>query len=97
MELNSICEGMQKRVGNILHIRLYSNSPWNFSQPRDIVVQALTTAMYVMRVRMATPLCSMPEALTFCWDIFLSHPLIADWEIIDHDCKQYVNGIQHTQ
>jgi hypothetical protein len=39
---------MHQTVGNVLRVLLYSNPPQNLTQARDIVDQALVTAMHAM-------------------------------------------------
>ena len=88
---NSICERMHQTVGNILRTLLYSNPPQNMTQARDIIDQALATAMHAMRTTVATTLKSAPGALAFSRDMFLNVPLIADWQAIQSRREQYVN------
>ena len=88
---NSICERMHQTVGNVLRVLLYSNPPQNMTQARDIVDQALATAMHAMRVTTASTLGSTPGALAFSRDMFLNVPLIADWHTIAQRREQYVN------
>ena len=73
---------MHQTVGNELRVLLYSNPPQNLTQARDIVDQALVTAMHAMRVMTATTLGSTPGALAFSRDMFLNVPLITDWHAI---------------
>ena len=54
------------------------------TQARDIVDQALATAMHAMRVTTATTLGSTPGALAFSRVMFLNFLLIADWHAIAH-------------
>jgi hypothetical protein len=63
------------------------------TQARDIVDQALTSAMHAMRVTTASTLGSTPGALTFSQDMFLNVPvpLIADWHTIAQHRKRCVN------
>ena len=82
---------MHQTVGNVLRVLLYSNPPQNLTQARDIVDQALATAMHAMRVTVATTLGTMPGALAFSRDMFLNVPLIADWQTIARHREQYVN------
>ena len=79
---NSICERMHQTVGNILRTTMYSNPPQNMPQARDIIDQALATAMHAMRTTVATTLGSTPGALAFSRDMFLNIPLVADWQAI---------------
>jgi hypothetical protein len=61
------------------------------TQARDIVDQALATAMHAMHVTTASTLGSMPGALAFSGDMFLNVPLIVDWHTIARCREQYVN------
>ena len=88
---NSICERMHQTVGNILRTVLYSNPPQNMTQARDIIDQALATAMHAMRSTIATTLGSTPGALAFGRDMFLNIPLVADWQAIASRREQLVN------
>jgi hypothetical protein len=78
-------------VGNVLRVLLYSNPPLNLTQARDIVDQALATAMHAMQATTASTLGSTPGALTFSLDMFLNVPLIADLQTIAQHQEQYVN------
>ena len=75
---NSICERMHQTVGNVLRTYLHGNPPSNVTQARDIVNQALATAMHDMRTTITTTLGSLPGALAFSRDMFLNIPLVAD-------------------
>ena len=61
------------------------------TQARDIIDQALATAMHAMQTTVATTLGSTPGALAFSRDMFLNIPLIADWKAITARRKQHVN------
>ncbi len=61
------------------------------NQARDIIDDALATAMHAMQTTLATTLGSTPGALAFAWDMFLNIPLIADWQAIAHTCEHHVN------
>jgi hypothetical protein len=81
---------MHRTVGNVLRVLLYSNPPQNMTQARDIMNQALATALHAMRVTTASTLGSMPGALAFSRK-FLNVPLIADWHTIAQRREQYIN------
>ena len=89
---NSICERMHQTVGNVLRTYLYSNPPQNMSQAKDIIDQALATAMHAMRTTVATTIRSTPGSLAFGRDMFLNIPLIADWGTITKHREQHVNS-----
>ncbi len=61
------------------------------TQARDIIDNALATAMHAMQTTIATTLGSTPGALAFAQDMFLSMPLIADWQVIARTREHHVN------
>ena len=61
------------------------------TQARDIIDDALATAMHAMQTTIATTLGSMPGALDFARDMFLNMLLIADWQAIACTCEHHVN------
>jgi hypothetical protein len=60
------------------------------TQARDIIDDALATAMHAMQTT-ATTLGSTLGALAFARDMFLDVPLIADWQAIACTCEHHVN------
>jgi hypothetical protein len=58
---------------------------------RDIIDDALATAMHAMQTIIATTLGSTPGALAFAQYMFLNVPLIADWQAIARTCDHQVN------
>ena len=81
---------MHQIVGNVLSVLLYSNPPKNMTQARDIMDDALATAMHAMRTVVATSLGSTPGALAFSREMLLNIPLVADWKVITHAREQRV-------
>jgi hypothetical protein len=75
---NVICERMHQTERNVLRILVHSNPPKNIPSAKDIVDDALATAMHAMQTTVATTLGSAPGALAFSRDMFLNVPLIAD-------------------
>jgi hypothetical protein len=61
------------------------------TQARDIIDDALATAMHAMQTTIATTLGSTPGALAFAWDMFLNVPLIADWQAIAGTREHHIN------
>ncbi len=61
------------------------------TQDRDIIDDALATAMHTMQTAIATTLGSTLGALAFAWDMFLNMPLIADWQAMECTCENHVN------
>ncbi len=61
------------------------------TQARDIIDDALATAMHAMQTTVATTLRRTPGALAFAQDMFLNVPLIADWQAIACTCEHHVN------
>jgi hypothetical protein len=60
------------------------------TQARDIIDDALATAMHAMQSTIAT-VGSTPGALAFAQDMFLNVPLIADWQAIARTHEDQVN------
>jgi hypothetical protein len=82
---------MHQTVTNVLRTLVHTNPSQNMTQARDIIDDALATAMHAMRTTIATTLGSSPGALAFARDMFLNVPLIADWQAIAHTCEHHVN------
>jgi hypothetical protein len=56
---------MHRTVTNVLRTLVHTNPPQNMTQARDIIDDALATAMHAMRTTIATTLGSTPGALAF--------------------------------
>jgi hypothetical protein len=56
---------MNETVNNVLRTLVQNNSPQNMTQARDIIDDALATAMHAMQTTAATTLGSTPDALAF--------------------------------
>ncbi len=56
---------MHQTVTNVLRTLVHTNPPRNMTQARDIIDNALATAMHAMQTTVATILESMPGALAF--------------------------------
>jgi hypothetical protein len=82
---------MHQTVTNVLRTLVHTNPPRNITQPRDIIDDALDTAMHAMQTTVATTLGSTPGALAFAQDMFLNVPLMADWQAIARTCEHHVN------
>jgi hypothetical protein len=91
LQSNAICERMHQTVTNVLRTLVHTNLPRNMTQARDIIDDALATAMHAMQTTIATTLESTPGALAFAQDMFLNVPLIADWQAIARTCEHHVN------
>jgi hypothetical protein len=62
---NAICERMHQTVNNVLRTLAHTNPPRNMTQARDIIDNALATAMHAMQTTIATTLGSTPGVLAF--------------------------------
>ncbi len=62
---NAICERMHQTVPNVLRTLVHTNPPQNMTQARDIIDNALATAIHAMQTTVATTLGSTPGALAF--------------------------------
>jgi hypothetical protein len=82
---------MHQTVTNVLRTLVHTNPPQNVTQARDIIDDALATAMHAMQITVATTLGSTLGALAFARDMFLNVPLIADWQAIARTCEHHVN------
>jgi hypothetical protein len=56
---------MHQTVNNVLRRLVHTNTPQNMTQARDIIDDALATAMHAMQTTIATTLGSTPGALAF--------------------------------
>ncbi len=83
---NAICERMHQTVTNVLKTLVHTNPPRNVTQARDIIDNALATAMHAMQTTIATILQSTTGALAFAQDMFLNLLLFADWQAIARTC-----------
>ncbi|EJK56081.1 hypothetical protein THAOC_24098 [Thalassiosira oceanica] len=63
---------MHQTVGNILRTVLNSNPNPSLKTAKEIVDDALATAMHAMRTNVATTLGSSPGSLVFARDMFLN-------------------------
>ncbi len=67
------------------------------TQARDIIDNALATAMHAMQTTIVTTLGSTPGALAFARDMFLNMLLIADWQDIARTREHHVNeNLRHA-
>ncbi len=82
---------MHQTVTKVLRTLVHTNPPQNMTQARNIIDDALATAMHAMQTTIATTVGSTPGALAFAQDMFLNLPLIADWQAIACTCEHHVN------
>ncbi len=88
---NAICERMHQTINNVLKTLVHTNPPHNMTQARDIINDALATAMHAMQTTIATTLGSTPGALAFPQVFFLNVLLIADQQAIACICEHHVS------
>jgi hypothetical protein len=62
---NAICERMHQTVNNMLRTLVHTNPPRNMTQARDIIDDALATAMHAIQTTIAATLGSTPGAFSF--------------------------------
>ena len=86
---------MHQMVANILRTLLHSNPPKNLTQAKDVMDDALATAMHAMRTTVVTAIGSTPGALAFSRDMFLNIPLVADWQTIAQCREHHINENLH--
>jgi hypothetical protein len=61
---------MHQTVNNVLRTLVHTNPPCNMTQARDIIDDALATAMHAMQTAIAITLESTPGALAFARECF---------------------------
>jgi hypothetical protein len=88
---NAICESMHQTVTNVLRTLVHTSPPQNMTQARDIIDDALATAMYALQTTVATTLGSTLGTLAFAQDMFLNMLLKSDWQAIARTCEHHVN------
>jgi hypothetical protein len=79
-----------KTIHNVLRTLVHANPPHNMTQARDMIDEALATAMHAMQTIVATTVRSTQGSLAFAQDMFLKLPLITDWQAITHACEYHV-------
>ncbi len=82
---------MHQTITNVLRTLVHTNPPRNMTQARDIIDDALATAMHAMQTTIATTLGSTPGSLAFAQDMFLNMLLIADLQAIVWNREHHVN------
>jgi hypothetical protein len=76
---------------------VHTNPPRNMTQARDIIDDALASAMHAMQTTVAITLGTTPGALAFAQDMFLNVLLIADWQAIARTREHHVNeNLRHA-
>jgi hypothetical protein len=91
LQSNAICERMHQTETKVLRTLVHTDPPQNMTQARNIIDDALATAMHAMQTTIANTLGSTLGALAFAQDMFLNVQLIADWQAILHTCEHHVN------
>jgi hypothetical protein len=79
LQCNAIYERMHQTVNNVLRTLVHTNPPRNMTPAREIINDALATAMHAMQTTVVITLGSTLGALAFSQDIILNMQLIADW------------------
>ncbi len=81
---------MHQTVTNVIRTLVHTNPPQNMSQARDLIDNALATAMHAVQTTVTTTLGSTPGALAFAQDMFLNVLLIANWQAIARTREHHV-------
>ena len=82
---------MHQTIGNVLRTILHENPPQNVANAKEMIDEALSTAMHAMRSSVHTTLGGSPGSLVFNRDMFLNIPLIANWHAVTKRQEQLVN------
>ena len=62
-QADAICKRMHQTVGNVLRTLLHVNPPKNLGSARELIDEALSTAMHAMRASVHTTLGGSPGSL----------------------------------
>jgi hypothetical protein len=65
LQSNAIRERVHQTVTNVLRTLVHTNPPCDMTQARDIIDNALATAMHAMQTTIDTTLGSTSDALAF--------------------------------
>jgi hypothetical protein len=76
--LRTLVHANLKTIHYVLRTLVHANCPRNMTQARDIINEALATAMHAMQTTIATTVGSTPSSLAFAQDMFLKVPLVTD-------------------
>jgi hypothetical protein len=76
--LRTLVHANLKTIHRVLRSLVHANPPRNMAQARDIIDEALATAMHAMQTTVATTIGSTPGSLAFARDMFLKVLMITD-------------------
>ncbi len=88
--LRTLVHANLKTIHNVLRTLVHTNPPHDMTQARDIIDEALATAMHAMQTTVATTVGYFPGSLAFAQDMFLKLPMITDCQAITHACEYHV-------
>ncbi len=74
----------------MLRTLVHTNPPRIMTQAKDIIDEAVATAMHAMQTTSATTTRSTSSSLACAQDMFLKVLLITDWQAITHACEYHV-------
>jgi len=91
-QANAICERMHQTVGNVLRTLIHTREIHNDNDVRQVIDQALATAMHATRTAVSRTLnYNSPGSLVFNRDMFLNIPLQADFLLLQQTRQQRIN------
>ena len=90
-QLNALCKQIHQMVADILWTLLHNNPPKDLSQAKDVIDDALATAIHTMRPTVATTIGITRGALAFSRDMFLNVSLVAYWQMIAQLREYHIN------
>ena len=95
---NAMCERMHQTVANVLRCVMRTKDLTPQQQAKQIMDNALATVMHATRCAVNNTMKTSPGALTFCRDMFVDVPIIADLIAIRNNQQQLIdsNLIRHN-
>ncbi len=88
--LRTLVHANLKTIHNVLRTLVHTNPPRIMTQAKDIIDEALATAMHAMQTTVATTKRSTSSSLACAQDMFLKVLLITDWQAITHAYEYHI-------
>jgi hypothetical protein len=88
--LRTLVHANLKTIHYMIRTLVHANPPRNLTQARDIINEALATAMHAMQTTVATTKASSPGSFAIARDMILKVLMITDWQAITHTCEYHV-------
>ena len=90
-EYVTVCERMHQTVADILRVICHTNPPQNGATAKQLVEEALATAMHATRCSYTKSVGAAPGAMAFNRDMMVDVPLISNLIAIRNKRQQHVD------